>query len=136
MLVVEDDPQQLAIAKATLLNDFQTVFVTRLDEFEKVLELLPDKISGIITDLHFPQIELEKDKNYPPTGLAVVAWAVENNIPVVVCSDIDHHYAMYLTDVVRVLAQLQSYTYGNIPFSQDKKDWEKAKTSLQSLLKS
>lgn len=136
VLVVEDDPQQLVSAKAILLNDFQTVFVTRLDEFEKVLELLPGNISGIITDLHFPQIELEKDKNYPPAGLAVVAYAVENNIPVVVCSDINHHYAMYLKDIIRVLSLLPSYTYRDIPFSQDNKDWEKAKTSLQRLLKS
>lgn len=138
VLVVEDDPQQLASAKAILLTDFQTVFVTRLDEAENVIKLLSGKISGIITDLHFPQreFEFEKDGNYPPAGLAVVAWAVENNIPVVVCSDIYHHNSGYFKGVIRVLALLQSYTYGDIPFSEDHKDWEKAKNSLQSLIKS
>ena len=135
VLVVEDAVSEIDKAKAALQEDFFTIVVTRLDEAKKILELMKGKISGIITDLHFPQIEAEeKSVNLPPAGLSIVAYAVQNNLPVVICSDVNHHFSFYLKDVVMLLAAMPGYHYGIIPFSEDSKNWDRAKNDLKELL--
>jgi len=126
ILVVEDDPDQINAAKKALHQDYQTVIVTRLDEFKEIIPVVP--VCGIITDLYLYQNAAERvSHDKPPAGLAVIAYAVEHMIPVVVCSYTDQHYAFYLEDVIAILANNRKYFYGPIQLSMDGKDWDEAR---------
>jgi hypothetical protein len=63
----------------------------------------------------------------------MVAKAVQKQLPVVVCSDVNHHYAQYLNIVVETFA-LQ-HPLKEIPFVQDSKDWARATQKLTALIK-
>ncbi|MEK7130534.1 MAG: hypothetical protein AAB793_02660, partial [Patescibacteria group bacterium] len=91
--------------------------------------MLKDKLSGIVTDLHFPQMDFNhpKDSADKPSGFAVIIQAVEAKIPVVVCSNIDHHFADYAQIVIKGLENISGQ---KIPFVMDDKNWQRAVEEL------
>jgi hypothetical protein len=96
----------------------------------RLWENLGEKISGIVTDLHFPERENGKDAGNP-NGLALITEAIAKNVPVSVCSNIDHHYAKYLQVVIINLEKLSGR---KIPFTMDEKDWTRAIKSLKKIM--
>jgi len=135
VLLIEDDLNQLAIAKKVFSEDFKIIAATNLSDAEKLLNTFAKKIIGIVTDLHFPNGDWNKDKiPSAPLGLAIVAEAVNNNIPVVVCSDIDHHHSGYVKIIIKVLKQCPGYKYLDVPVIEDNKNWERAENYLIELI--
>jgi len=86
-------------------------------------------ISSVITDLMFPANKGEKEE---PNGLGVLATCIRDSLPVVVCSDTDHHDVNYLKDVFPILGS--AHPRGKIPVILDKKDWDKAVAELLKML--
>ena len=80
---------------------------------------------NVLTDLMFPAREGGKEE---PNGLQVVAQCIESGLPVVVCSDTDHHDVQWLRPIFPLLEK--AHPTGRIPVILDKKDWDKAVTSL------
>jgi len=83
---------------------------------------------GVITDLMFPQEIGGKEE---PNGLSVVAECIEAKLPVVVCSDTDHHELAWLSPVFPFLER--AHPTGKIPVILDKKDWERAAALLAGI---
>lgn len=98
------------------------------EKIEFVQRLTGTARVGVITDLMFP---LEKGGKEEPNGLGVIAECIGAKLPVVVCSDTDHHDVNWLKPVFPALAR--AHPAGNIPVILDKKDWEQAVTCLTGL---
>lgn len=84
---------------------------------------------GVITDLMFPG---GPGKSVQANGIEVMLIAIERKIPVVVCSDTDHHEVGFVPRLATVLAPL--HPSGKIPVILDTKDWNKAVLELVALL--
>ena len=120
ILVIEDSVEQLSVVVNLLEErDYQYILAKNLEEAQAALQT--GNFDGVLTDLHFP--ENETTNNTPPCGFAVLIMCSEKALPVVVVSDIDHHFAAYAKIVVEGIAKL--HTKGNIPFVMDSKDWAK-----------
>ncbi len=136
ILIVEDLPEEQQRAKeAALANGFKPAVTSTLDDALRIWKSLEGKLVGIITDLHFP----ERTSDNPawanpnkPCGLAVIARATQKALPVVVCSNIDHHFAEYVKEVIEVLETY--HPTHRIPFVMDRKDWERATEELKKLI--
>ncbi|MDB4991828.1 MAG: hypothetical protein JWL75_73 [Parcubacteria group bacterium] len=76
---------------------------------------------NVLTDLMFPMQEGGKEE---PNGLLIIAKCIEKGLPVVVCSDTDHHDVKWLCPVFPLLGK--AHPAGQIPVILDKKDWDKA----------
>jgi len=134
VLLVEDDAQEAVKATKILReNGFKVMLATNLAEALEYSKMLEGKLSGIVTDLHFPQMGFEhpKDSADKPSGFAVIIQALLANVPVVVCSNIDHHFADYAQVVLRGLEKISDRP---IPFIMDDKDWQKATEKLINIL--
>lgn len=136
ILVVEDLPEEQLKAKLAVDSlGFKAVVVSTLDDAFRVWNKLGSKISAILTDVHFPQSEKTFTDAGVPNGLAIVAEAVKDGIPVAVCSSIDHHAAGYVSYVLRVLETHPNYSsVGKIPFGMDRKDWDRTASELVTLV--
>lgn len=86
-------------------------------------------VAGVITDLMFPASVGAKEE---PNGLGVIVSCIHSGIPVVVCSDTDHHDVGYLKTVFPVLSS--AHPKGEIPVILDTKDWNVAVASLLKLM--
>lgn len=136
ILIVEDLPEEQEKAKLAVRNaGFVCAVTPTLAGAERMFKTLEGKISGVVTDLHFPESDYDHPKNTAtaPCGLAVVAEAIERTIPVAVCSDIDHHFAEYLRKVITALGRRSAY--GPVPFGMDSKNWETAVAALVKSMK-
>lgn len=134
ILLVEDLDEEREKAKEILQKEgFVCVATSTLAGAERMLGSFEGKLSGIITDLHFPEMDQKHPKNSPelPCGLAVVSEAVLRGIPVVVCSNINSHFAEYPRKVIQALEKLGKVS---IPFGMDSKNWEKAVNDLKNIL--
>ena len=85
--------------------------------------------TGVITDLMFPPKRGAKEE---PNGLGVMVMCIKSGIPVVVCSDTDHHDVGYLKTVFPILGS--AHPKGEIPVILDNKDWDVAVASLLRLM--
>ena len=129
ILIVEDKKEELERAKQVVQKKgAKAVIAENLFEAKQLISKLQKVISGIITDLHFP--ENKKDDINNPCGLAIVTIALRLNLPIVVCSDINHHHTLYVKSVIEDLEQL---TGVHVPFIMDSKDWEEAYKKLQTI---
>ncbi len=135
ILLVEDNLDEIEIVKKVIFAAGMKLMVAKnLTDANRLLQTLAGNIDGVLTDIHFPSLignDNDKDK---PNGLAVVAHCVEHNIPVSVCTDTNHHYSSYIDKVLPVLAKHPNYKAGRIPFTLDRKDWDKATKDLLSLI--
>ncbi|MBP9751921.1 MAG: hypothetical protein KBD19_03610 [Candidatus Moranbacteria bacterium] len=84
---------------------------------------------GILTDLMFPG---GRGKGVQANGIDVILMAIEHKVPVVVCSDTDHHEVGFVPRLATTLAPL--HPAGKIPVILDKKDWGKAITLLSEIM--
>jgi DNA-binding NtrC family response regulator len=129
ILLVEDLEEERTKAKEAAINEgFKFVMAATLDDAKRLLSVV--KVDGIVTDLHFPQNSY--DKTNQPCGLAVVTAAISIKIPVAICTNIDHHFADYIKEVVKFLETICPFK--KIPFTMDSKDWQKAIRELKNLL--
>ena len=134
ILIVEDLPEEQIRAKeAVVAANFRPVMAGNLADANRLWDKLSGKIAGVVTDLHFPEKEgFEKQTVGHPCGLAVVTRALLEQIPVSICSDIDHHLCGYLKEAVENLEKLTSQ---KVPFTMDSKNWSLALENLQSQMK-
>jgi CheY-like chemotaxis protein len=131
ILIIEDLPAEQEVAKkAAVENGFRFVIASNLEDTLRLWKNLEGKLSGIATDLHFPERENGTDAANP-SGLAIITEAVTKNIPVSVCSNVNHHYAAYLKIVITNLEKLGGK---RIPFTMDRKDWHLAISSLKEII--
>ena len=134
ILLVEDDAQE-AVKATKILREhgFKVMIATNLTEALEDSRMLEGKLSGIVTDLHFPQMGFDhpKDSADKPSGFAVIIQALLANVPVVVCSNIDHHFADYAQVVIKGLEKMSGQP---IPFIMDEKNWQRAAEQLINLL--
>lgn len=138
ILLVEDLPEEQEKAKSALReSEFKFAVATTLSDAFRIWKQLEDRIEGVLTDIHFPQSTSQYDNDATlPCGLAVVAEAVKRGIPCVVVSDINHHYADYVENVLQVLESHQNYSiFGKIPIIMDNKDWDQAAEELSKMMK-
>lgn len=134
VLLVEDSEEEIVIATKILRgHNFKVMVATNLTDAMSYFKMLEGKLSGVVTDLHFPQKDYEhpKDSVDKPSGFAVIVQTFLANVPVVVCSNIDHHFAEY---VQIVLQGLEKISGRSIPFIMDNKDWKKAAEKLINIL--
>ena len=117
------DDELLHIITARNLNEAMEGF-KKIDEFRIAFQKV-----GIITDLMFPG----KTGNIQANGIEIILLAIEKSMPVVVCSDTDHHDVGFMSSLARTLGPL--HPNGRIPVILDKKDWEKAVAELIHILK-
>jgi CheY-like chemotaxis protein len=135
ILLVEDLPEELEKAKAVISGaGFKAAVASNLSDALRLWKTLGEKISGVITDLHFPERSdaafVEKTaKN--PNGLVIITEALVKNVPASVCSDVDHHFAAYLKQVV---GNLEKITGRKIPFTMDRKNWQLALNELTKIM--
>jgi CheY-like chemotaxis protein len=137
VLLVEDLPEEQEKAKKALAeHGFKVAVTSTLQDALRIWKSLEGKICGIITDLHFPESTSNNLGASDPNkacGFAIVAEATRKGVPVVVCSNIDHHFCEYAKIVVEVLEGF--HPLKRIPFVIDSKNWERAVEQLQNLLK-
>ncbi|PLX21543.1 hypothetical protein C0584_02355 [Candidatus Parcubacteria bacterium] len=132
ILVVEDkEEEQILARKAVADSGHGIILCANLFDAKSMIGSYSSKLSGIVADLHFPERSQDTNLN-KPAGLAILTLAVSENIPVVVCSDMDNHQSDYVKDVIRYLGKHTSY--GGIPFSVDRKDWLQSVKQLNAIM--
>lgn len=126
ILVVEDASEQIATVTSLLQEKgYRYLVAQNLEEAQFAIQT--GTFSGVLTDLHFP--EKEGADKMPPCGFAVLVLCVEKSLPVVVISDINHHFAAYAKIVVEGIAK--SHPAGKIPFVMDSKSWSQGLQLLE-----
>jgi hypothetical protein len=90
--------------------------------------VLGDKVSGVLTDLNFPEVEGRPEG---ACGFAVVMRAARMGIPCSICTDVDHHFCGYLKFF---LEDLEKISGRRVPFTMDSKDWPQAVQKLTEQL--
>lgn len=132
-LIVEDLSAELASAKqAAIAAGFTPVVTANLADALRVLEEMPELLAGVVTDLHFPESDRDENPN-KPCGLAVIAAALDRDLPVVVCSSINHHHVGYFGPILGRFAK--GSVHGRIPTVFDRKDWQDAFEKLAALVR-
>lgn len=136
ILIIEDLPEEQQRAKEAVLSEgFRPAVTSTLTDAMRIWKSLEGKLVGIITDLHFPERTSDNPKwadPEKPCGLAIIARATQKALPVVVCSNIDHHFAEYVKEVIDVLETY--HPTGRIPFVMDRKDWKQAIQELKKII--
>jgi len=120
---------QVSLKNAKVLVLFASDLEVALDRMEFLGHTSVAGIAGVITDLMFPKSKGAKEE---PNGLSVIVSCVHSGVPVVVCSDTDHHDVGYLKTVFPVLGS--AHPKGEIPVILDSKDWSAAVASLLKLM--
>lgn len=137
ILIVEDLPGEQAKAKEAVINaGFRPAVTATLKDALRIWQSLEGKLAGIITDLHYPEMTSDNpdwSDATKPCGLAIVAEATAKGMPVVVCSNINHHFVDYPKKVIEVLGKF--HPAGAIPFVMDNKDWRQAVLELKKIIK-
>ncbi len=136
ILIVEDNKEeQIKALEAARILGLNPVIAPTLEDAVRLMSQLGAELSGIVSDIHVPQkSNTIPNGKIPPAGLAVIADAVAANIPVTVCSDLNHHFADYVKKVVERLSDHPEYHYGEIFISYDKKAWDKSFQELITIM--
>lgn len=130
ILLVEDLAEEQVKAKQAVIDaGCRFIVASTLAEAKKVLGMV--KVDGIVTDLHFPDSEHDKNTNNA-CGFAVIVAAIQSKIPVTVCSNVNHHFCDYVKDVILFLETVSPFK--EIPFVMDSKDWAKAVKEIKNLI--
>jgi hypothetical protein len=136
ILVVEDLAEEQSKAKEAVMQaGYRAAITGTLEDAFRIWKSLGEKVVGVITDLHFPEKtsdHLDWSDPKKPCGLAVIAEATKRGMPVVVCSNINHHCVDYPQKVIEVFGQF--HPAGRIPFVMDSKNWDQACSELQKIL--
>ncbi len=137
VLLIEDLPEEQEKAKKALAeHSFRAAVTSTLSDALRIWKSLEGKLAGIITDLHFPErtsdIPEASDPN-KPCGFAIIAEATKRGAPVVVCSNVNHHFCEYAKIVIETLEEF--HPLKKIPFVMDNKNWDKAVEELIKITK-
>ena len=124
IIVVEDKTEELEKAcDLVMAKGFMPLAcATNEDAVDTIKKYQGKGLVGILTDLHFPVREGGSPEG--ASGLHIVYKALEAGIPVVICSNIDHHYATWATDLVGANEKATGKKVAG--FVQDSKNWERA----------
>ena len=123
VLLVEDKTEEIEKAKAALAEvGVKPALARTYTEAKTIWAALGANLAGVITDLHFPEREGRDSKL--PCGIAIAVQAREENVPVVICTNVNHHNCEYLWHTWVIL---------KIPTSETK-DWRWAAETLDSLI--
>jgi len=124
IIVVEDKTEELQKAcDLVMVKGFMPLACSTNEDAVDTIKKYQDKgLVGILTDLHFPVREGGSPEG--ASGLHIVYKALEAGIPVVICSNIDHHYATWATDLVGAIEKATGKKVAG--FVQDSKNWERA----------
>lgn len=122
--IIPNSPQ-VGLKEAKILVLFASDLATALSRVEFLEEVGSTGMTGVITDLMFPKTAGAKEE---PNGLGVIVACIHSGVPVVVCSDTDHHDVGYLKTVFPVLSS--AHPKGEIPVILDTKDWVAAVSLL------
>jgi len=124
IIVVEDKTEELEKAcDLVMAKGFMPLAcATNEDAVDTIKKYQGKGLVGILTDLHFPVREGGSPEG--ASGLHIVYKALEAGIPVVICSNIDHHYATWATDLVGAIEKATGKKVAG--FVQDSKNWERA----------
>lgn len=124
IMVVEDKPEELQKAcDLVMAKGFMPLACATNEDAVDTIRKYTDKgLVGILTDLHFPVREGGVPEGV--SGLHIVYKALVANIPVVICSDIDHHKADWANDLVGAIEKAIGKEVAG--FVQDSKNWERA----------
>lgn len=129
ILIVEDLPDKQVQAKEVIIAaGHRPVIADNLKDANRLWDSLMGKIGGVLTDLHFPQHGSTGEA--VPSGIAVVLRAVEENIPVVICTDAGHG-ADYIKSAIK---SLEKITGKNIPI-ENHKNYPVALERLEEIMK-
>ncbi|MEI6588151.1 MAG: hypothetical protein WCO05_04355 [Candidatus Moraniibacteriota bacterium] len=121
ILLIEDKTDEMEKAKMILVEEgFRYVSADNLDDAMRIWKKLEDKISGVLTDLHFPETTGQKEG---ACGFAVVTRAVRLGIPVSICTDVNHHFCSYLKFFIE---DMENISGRKIPYTMDSKNWQQA----------
>ncbi len=132
ILIVEDSRDQQVLAKTAAIEaGFGIMLAENLIDAKRLIDAFKGKLSGIITDLHFPEVEGDP-KPEKPAGLAVIVYAIQAGLPIAVCSDINNHYARYAREIIDFMA-LQAVS-NKIPFNMSNKDWTSSISNLKTII--
>lgn len=136
VLLIEDLPEEQEKAKKALVErGYKAAVTSTLADALRIWKSLEGKLAGIITDLHFPERTSDNpeasDPN-KPCGFAIIAEATENGAPVVVCSNVNHHFCEYAKIVIDTLEKF--HPLKKIPFVMDNKNWDRAAEELIKLI--
>ena len=125
---VSDDIVSIMTAKdlSEAKKGFEKIFGTKEmpTGFHKVFPKV-----GIITDLMFPG---GSGRSVQANGIEIILMAVDHKVPVVVCSDTDHHEVGFVPKLATMLAPL--HPAGKIPVILDKKNWVQAVNEVVAML--
>lgn len=137
VLLIDDLPEEQEKAKKALAEKgFRAAVTSTLSDALRIWKSLEGKLAGIITDLHFPERTSDNPDASNPNkscGFAIIAEATEKGVPVVVCSNVNHHFCEYAKIVIDTLEK--HHPLKRIPFVMDNKNWEKAVEELGKILK-
>lgn len=122
--IIPNSPQ-VGLKEAKTLILFASDLDTALTRIKFLEEVGSTGMTGAITDLMFPKTTGAKEE---PNGLGVIVACIHSGVPVVVCSDTDHHDVGYLKTVFPVLSS--AHPKGEIPVILDTKDWDAAVSLL------
>lgn len=95
------------------------------DQMDRFITVFPK--AGILTDLMFPGTTGIMQAN----GVEVLLTAIEKKLPVVMCSDTNHHDVGFVPLLAKMLGP--AHPSGKIPVILDRKDWDKAVSELMSV---
>lgn len=125
ILLIEDKTDEMEKAKTVLAEaGLRFVAADNLDDAMRIWKKLQDKISGVLTDLNFPEITAQKEG---ACGFAVVIRAVRLGIPISICTDVNHHFCGYIKYFAEDLEKLAGQ---KIPYTMDSKNWKQAVQKL------
>lgn len=133
VLLVEDKPEEITKAREILkAKGYSVAVATTLADADRIWTNLGEKLSAVITDIHFPEGRLERlnQIGIHPNGLVLVTRALLEKKPLAVCCEVNHHDAPYL---VELFANLQKLC-GPIPVHTNKY-WQGAIEMMEALLK-
>lgn len=124
IMVVEDKIEELQKAcDLVMAKGFMPLAcATNEDAIETIRKYTDKGLIGILTDLHFPVREGGAPEG--ASGIHVIFKALSVDIRIVICSDIDHHYATWANDLVGVIEKATGKKVAG--FVQDSKNWERA----------
>jgi CheY-like chemotaxis protein len=136
VLLIEDLPEEQEKAKKALAeHGFRAAVTSTLEDALRIWKSLEGKLDGIITDLHFPERtsnSAEASDPGKPCGFAIIAKATEKGTPVVVCSNVNHHFCEYAKIVIETLEKFHPLKH--IPFVMDNKNWDRAVEEMKKLI--
>jgi len=130
ILVVEDKMDEQEKAKNVVLSaGFKVIIANHLEKADHFIKQFSGKLSGIMTDIHFPG--RADDIHSDPNGVSVILSALAHGIPCVMCTDDLHHRARHIIIMIERLENLVDCEILVNP----RKNWKESLQDLKKIMK-